>query len=194
MPDFIATTMEYIEEYKPSLTIIHSTIAPGTTRRIQQAAGNYPVAYSPVLGKHARMEEDMRRYTKFAAATDPETLQMALDHLAAASFRTAAFRTPEVGELSKLLETTYLGVLIGWAQEVERFAGQIGSSHQEVNAFIEEIEFLPSHIFPGFIGGRCVVPNIKILQTQFQSAFLDAVIESNELKKRQQKVLVAAMG
>lgn len=183
--DFVGTTASYIAKYNPRLTLIHSTLAPGTTRSVQAAAGTDRIVYSPVRGKHARMESDMLRYKKFVAAATPHIGREAESHLSAAGFQTAQFRSLEIAELSKLLETTYLGVLIGWAQEVERLAASLGGTPEEVNAFIQEIDFLPSHIFPGHIGGHCVMPNIKILQTQFSSAFLDAVVESNELKRQQ---------
>lgn len=185
IPDFITVTAQYVEKYRPQLTLIHSTVAPGTTRSVQRLAGTDRVVYSPVRGKHARMEADMLRYKKFVAASSPHIAREAESHLAQAGFQTAQFRTLEIAELSKLLETTYLGILIGWAQEVERFADRYGATPQEVNAFIQEIDFLPSHIFPGHIGGHCVMPNIAILRTHFSSHFLDAVLESNEIKQQQ---------
>jgi UDP-N-acetyl-D-mannosaminuronate dehydrogenase len=131
------------------------------------------------------MEQDMLRYKKFVAASHSAPLVAALRHFSHAGFHTDVFPTPEVGEVAKLLETTYLGILIAWAQEMERLAARYGGSFEDVNAFIEEVDFLPSHIFPGKIGGHCVMPNIGILRSQIQSSFLDLVIESNELKERQ---------
>lgn len=189
--DFVAITAQYIDKYQPQLTIIHSTIAPGTLRAVELASAGAPVAYSPVRGKHARMEAEMLHYAKFVAATRASVLEHAVEHLRAAGFNTAAFRSPEIGELSKLLETTYLGVLIAWAQEMERFAAHYGASSDDVNAFFQEIDFLPSHIFPGHIGGHCVMPNIEILRSHFDSKFLDAVVESNERKRRQLLALSA---
>jgi UDP-N-acetyl-D-mannosaminuronate dehydrogenase len=183
--DFIGRTVGYVNKYQPALTIINSTVAPGTTRKVQEAVRDRAVAYSPVRGKHARMEADMLRYKRFVAALRPDALQHALDHFHEAGFRTATFKTLEIAEISKLIETTYLGILIAWAQETERFAAAYDGSFEEVKAFIEEIDFLPSHIFPGYIGGHCVIPNITILQTQFKSKFLDAIMESNELKQQQ---------
>jgi UDP-N-acetyl-D-mannosaminuronate dehydrogenase len=191
IPDFIGATIRYIQKYQPDLTVIHSTVCPGTTRRIQEAVGEQAIAYSPVRGKHRRMESDMLRYKKFVAATRPAFLSKALDHLSQAGFKTATFPSPEVAELSKLVETTYLGVLVGWAQEVERFAARYGGTFEDVNAFIEEIDFLPSHVYPGHIGGHCVMPNIAILQRQFQSSFLDVVVESNKLVEEEQTLEVA---
>jgi UDP-N-acetyl-D-mannosaminuronate dehydrogenase len=192
IPDFVGTTVSYINKYRPTLTIINSTVAPGTTRKVQEAVGDREVAYSPVRGKHARMETDMLRYKKFVAAFHSDALQHALDHFCQAGFQTATFRSPEMAEISKLIETTYLGVLIAWAQETERFAAVYDGSFEEVKVFIEEIDFLPSHIFPGYIGGHCVIPNIAMLQTQLKSKFLETIVESNELKRKQ--LLTAAVG
>ncbi len=130
------------------------------------------------------MEEDLLRYKKFVAGIDNIATTLALEHLAAAGFSTDLFRTPEIGELAKLIETTWLGILIGWAQDVERFAESYDASFDEMNAFIKEIDFLPSHIFPGWIGGHCVMPNIELLQERIQSQFLDAVVVSNAKKEQ----------
>ncbi len=181
--DFIGTTVTYIDKYQPKLTIINSTVAVGTTREVQTRVDS-PVAYSPVRGKHAKMEQDMLRYQKFVAGCDPQSTQQAAQHFAGAGFGIATFPNPEAGELSKLLETTWLGMLIGWAQDVERMAAQCNASYDEVNAFIQEIDYLPKNVFPGFIGGHCVMPNIAILRNTFASRFLDAVVESNEFKER----------
>jgi len=183
IPDFVLTTVDYIRKYKPELTIINSTVVPGTTRRVFEESGA-SLAYSPARGKHVRMEDDLLRYKKFVAGIDEISSLRALEHLTAAGFRTDRFRTPELGELAKLIETTWLGLLIGWAQEVERFAESYGGSFEEVNAFIQEVDFLPSHIFPGWIGGHCVMPNIELLQERIQSQFLDAVVVSNAKKEQ----------
>jgi len=183
IPDFVGTTVAYIRKYRPELTIIHSTVVPGTTRRVYEESGAR-LAYSPARGKHVRMEEDLLRYKKFVAGTDDISTTLALEHFTAAGFCTDHFRTPEIGELAKLIETTWLAILIGWAQEVERFAESYGASFEEVNAFIREIDFLPSHIFPGRIGGHCVMPNIELLQQRIQSQFLDTVVLSNAKKEQ----------
>src|SRR5260370_37891825 len=132
IPDFAGTTVAYIHKYKPELTIIHSTVVPGTTRRVYEASGA-KLAYSPARGKHVRMEEDLLRYKKFVAGIDNIATTLALEHLAAAGFRIDIFRTPEIGALAKLVETTWLGILIGWAPEAERLAESYGVSFRVVS-------------------------------------------------------------
>jgi UDP-glucose 6-dehydrogenase len=182
IPDFVGTTVRYIEKYRPSLTIINSTVAPGTTRSVYEAAGRPALAYSPVRGKHAKMEEDLLFYKKFVAGCDDESTEVAREHFAKAGLNTGTFRTPDIAELSKLLDTTYLGVLVAWAQETERLARRWGASFEEVNAIWQEVDWFRSDIFPGYIGGHCVMPNIAILRSLVKSQLLDAIVESNALK------------
>jgi UDP-N-acetyl-D-mannosaminuronate dehydrogenase len=182
IPRFVQVTANYMRRLRPQLTILHATVPPGTTRQVEEELPGSPLAFSPVRGKHVRMEQDMMRYNKFVAASTPGAQAAAVEHLGGAGFKTATFPSPEIGELAKLLETTYLGVLIAWAQEMERLAAQYGGSFRDVNAFIEEIDFLPSQVFPGVIGGHCVMPNIELLRSRVESSFLDLVVQSNSLK------------
>jgi UDP-N-acetyl-D-mannosaminuronate dehydrogenase len=94
---FVGTTVAYIDKFKPKLTIINSTVAVGTTRKVQEMVAT-PIAYSPVRGKHAKMEQDMLHYQKFVVGTDSQSTQLATQHLAGAGFKVATFPTPEAGE------------------------------------------------------------------------------------------------
>jgi UDP-N-acetyl-D-mannosaminuronate dehydrogenase len=182
--NFIQQSLRYIAKYHPSLVIINSTVAPGTTRRIARESSTAAVN-SPVRGKHARMKQEMLHYTKFVGALTPEAGERATQHFANIGMRVKLVSTPEASELAKLTETTYFGVLIAWAQEVERYARELGADYDEVVSFYQEIGYLPPvKFFPGVIGGHCVLPNIKILKGLFSSGLLDAMEESNELKRQ----------
>jgi hypothetical protein len=88
--------------------------------------------------------------------------------------------SPEATELAKLTETTYFGLLIAWAQEVERYCDAVGVEYDEVVGIYEEIGvFPPVKYFPGVIGGHCVMPNIEILNALAESPVLDAIRWSN---------------
>jgi len=185
--DFVRTTVSYTEEYKPRLTIVNSTVAPGTTRRIADRSG-LTVVYSPVRGKHTRMAQDLLRYSKFVAAFHPDAVRQAEEHFQGAGMTVHTMRSPDALELAKLLETSYFGVLIGWAQEMERLAKQVGADYFEVQQFMEEIDFLPRVVFqPGFIGGHCVLPNSHLLDQVSPSVFMEAMRRSNDMKMRQWK-------
>jgi UDP-N-acetyl-D-mannosaminuronate dehydrogenase len=180
---FVREVLRYIEKYRPDLTIINSTVGVGTTREIAERSGA-AVVHSPVRGKHAKMKADMRHYTKFIGALDESAGRKAAEHFQAVGLRTRRLGSPEATELAKLTETTYFGLMIAWAQEVERYSKATGARYDEVIAFYEEISFFPPvKYFPGIIGGHCVLPNIKILKDHFDSGLLDAIERSNELKR-----------
>ena len=180
--DFIGQTARYIELFKPAVTVINSTVTVGTTRAIANRTGA-PVVNSPVRGKHTRMLEELQKYTKFVGAADPAAGEEAAVHFQAAGLKTKILSSPEATELAKLTETTYFGVMIAWAQEVERYCDQSGQNYEEVISFYDEIGFFPSvKYFPGVIGGHCVMPNIKILSKYTHSALLEAIQLSNKMK------------
>jgi len=182
--NFVGQVVEYIGRYQPALTIINSTVAPGTTRRIA-GESRASVLHSPIRGKHARMQEEMLRYTKFIGALDPESGARATQHFDSVGMKTKVLGSPEATEIAKLTETTYFGVMIAWAQEVERYCKELGADYDEVVSFFEEmILFPPVKYFPGVIGGHCVMPNIDILLQKFPSGLLQAVVESNRLKEK----------
>jgi UDP-N-acetyl-D-mannosaminuronate dehydrogenase len=182
IPDFVGETVRYVEMFKPRLTVINSTVAVGTTRAVADRSGA-AVAHSPVRGKHVRMLQELRHYTKFVGATDSASAQYAAGHFGAAGLKTKVLASPEATELAKLTETTYFGLLIAWAQEVERYCDQAGTSYEEIVSIYDEISFYPkTKYFPGVIGGHCVMPNIKVLSRFADSPLLRAIEASNNAK------------
>jgi UDP-N-acetyl-D-mannosaminuronate dehydrogenase len=180
--DFVGESARYIELFKPALTIVNSTVAIGTTRQIALRTGT-AVVNSPVRGKHARMLEELRTYTKFVGAMDAASGKAAAEHFESAGLKTKTLSAPEATELAKLTETTYFGLLIAWAQEIERYCDQAEQSFEEVVSFYEEIAYLPTtKFFPGIIGGHCVMPNIEILSRSEESTLLRAIRNSNRAK------------
>ena len=164
--------------------MINSTVAPGTTRSIAVESGT-AVVNSPVRGKHARMQEELLHYTKFVGALDPQSGQRAVEHFEGIRMKAKLLASPEASEIAKLTETTYFGLLIAWAQEVERYCVKLGINYDEVVSFYEEIKFFPPvKYFPGKIGGHCVMPNIDILLQKFPSGLLQAIVQSNALKEK----------
>jgi UDP-N-acetyl-D-mannosaminuronate dehydrogenase len=182
--DFIGEAARYIEFFKPALTVVNSTVGIGTTRKIAERTGA-AVVNSPVRGKHARMLQELRSYTKFIGPIDTASGEAAAIHFQAAGMKTKTLSAPEATELAKLTETTYFGLLIAWAQEIERYADLTGQSFEEIISFYEEIKYLPTTKFlPGVIGGHCVMPNIEILSKFDRSVILEAIRSSNQAKIR----------
>lgn len=181
--DFVGVTAGYVKRYGPAAVIVHSTVPVGTTRAVGERIG-VPVLHSPVRGKHVRMVQELTHYVKFLGGDDPAVANTAARYFEAAGMKTRVLSSPEASELAKLTETTYFGVLIAFAQDVDRMARQVGVPYDEVITFYEEIGYLPRvPFFPGVIGGHCVMPNIKLLKRTFTSELLDAVEWSNELRR-----------
>ena len=180
--DFVGEAARYIELLGPRLTIVDSTVAVGTTRAVHERTGA-AVAHSPVRGKHARMLEELGTYVKFVGGIDDDAAEAASAHFKSLGIDTRILAMPETTELAKLTETTYFGLLIAWAQEVERYCDAVGADYDEVASFYDEIGFLPAvRYFPGIIGGHCVMPNLEILSALAESPVLDAIRSSNAQK------------
>jgi UDP-N-acetyl-D-mannosaminuronate dehydrogenase len=188
--NFVGEVTRHIEMFRPGLTIVNSTVPVGTTRTIAQRT-SAAVVHSPVRGKHVRMREDLLRYTKFVGATDRVIAEQAARHWQAIGMNTRILSSPEATELAKLTETTYFGLLIAWAHEVERACDKAGQNYDEVTSFYEEIGYLPAvKYFPGIIGGHCVIPNIELLKQNEDSEILGAILSSNRKKIQRDAVLL----
>jgi hypothetical protein len=183
--DFVSSASRYVSLYEPAVVVVNSTVVPGTTREIQEKTGVSAV-YSPVRGKHARMKDELRRYRKFVSGTSAQAVALVEAHFAAAGMTTQRMSSPEALELAKLLETTYFGVLVAWAQEMDRFAAAVDADYWETTDFFAEIDFFPPVGFqPGYIGGHCVMPNLELLEQVRRSPFIDVMRESNRRRARE---------
>ena len=150
--DFVGETARYIDRLRPKLTIINSTVAVGTTRLIAERTKTR-VVHSPVRGKHTRMPAELLRYSKFIGALDHADAQAAATLFQSVGMKTHIASSPEATELAKLTETTYFGVLIAWAQEVERYCDALGLRYDEVVAvwYPSRAAFLRLAEHPGYL-------------------------------------------
>jgi len=129
------------------------------------------------------MEAELLHYDKFVGATTPDTAEYVSRHFNQAGMKTRILSSPEATELAKLTETTYFGLMIAWAQEVERYCDGLGLNYDEVVSIYEEVPFFPPvKFFPGIIGGHCVMSNIEIMCESNRTDILAAIEESNRQK------------
>jgi UDP-N-acetyl-D-mannosaminuronate dehydrogenase len=183
IPDFVGEVTDYIGLLEPAVTVINSTVAVGTTREVHERTGAR-LAHSPVRGKHARMVDELSSYVKYIGAIDEGTAADVAAHFDSIGIRSTIVSSPETTELGKLTETTYFGLLITWAQQVERYCDIVGVDYDEVVSFYDEIRFFPPVRYePGVIGGHCVMPNIEILSPLDESPVLEAIRWSNAEKQ-----------
>lgn len=167
LDDFVSVSLEYIKKY-PALkaAIIHSTISPGTTKKIQ-GESSIPVLYSPVRGVHKRFLDDVKRYTKFFSA-DTDISDDIKDKIKDRFRKVKWMSDTKTAELAKILvDTTYYGWLINYAQITKMICDREGVDFDEMWEFSDEIhEFLGNRpkMFPGIIGGHCVLPNLNLVE------------------------------
>jgi len=182
---FIESVSVYANRLKPRLLIIHSTVAPGTTRLLQSKLDTL-VAYSPVRGRHPHLEEHLKFWVKWISAVKPEALDEGVKHLEDLGFRVRCCERPETLELAKLFETIYRAALIALWQEMHRIAVKLGGDVTGIAEFIAEVhEVLGDRpvYYPDFIGGHCLIPNTMILLESVDSPMLRFILESNRLRK-----------
>ena len=84
--------------------------------------------------------------------------------------KTKQMSKPETLELGKLIcDTSYLGWLINYAQLSNMIAISYNVNYDEMWTFSDEIhKFLGNRpkMYPGFIGGHCVIPNLDLMHNQ----------------------------
>ena len=180
--DFIDATISYIRTVKPDLVIIESTVPPGTTERVHSEVG-IDVVHSPIRGRHPKLKEHIRFWTKWVGAINREAAVKAKRYYESLGLRVRIASSPRVTELAKLIETVYRALLIAWWQEVHRMCREFNVALRELAEFIVEVHGILKDrpiYYPGVIGGHCLIPNTRILREAYSSEILDFILESNE--------------
>jgi len=186
--NFVKVTVNYMRRFKPRLTIIDSTVAPGTTQKIFEETRSL-VVHSPVRGMHKSLEtmkRDILFWSKYVGGATPEAAELAKRHFEELGLRVKVLRSPVETELAKLFETIYRAWMIACFQEMHRISRHFGADFDEVVDMIEDIHRVhfnkPLH-YPGVIGGHCLIPNTELLLKVYDSEFLRLVLKSNEKRK-----------
>jgi len=168
---FNSNVLSLIKKFNPSILVIHSTISPYTTKTLQNKLP-IPVIYSSTRGVHKRMLSDLQKYTKFYAleknAPKKQWSSSEFSKLMKKSgVRTKQFSDPITLELAKIVvDTSYYGWLINYAQISNLIAKKHNVNYDEMWSFADEIQkYLGNRpkMFPGFIGGHCVIPNLSLI-------------------------------
>ena len=171
---FINNVLKLCKKFQPECIVIHSTIKPGTTEELQGKL-TIPVIYSATRGVHKRMIYDLKRYTKFfvISANAPRGKWASARYvklMKQCGIKTKKMSKPETLELAKIIcDTSYLGWLVNYAQLSNLIAIEHGVDYDEMWSFSDEIqEFLGNRpkMFPGIIGGHCVIPNLDLIHNQ----------------------------
>ena len=171
---FNSNLITLYKKFLPECIVIHSTVSPGTTDKLQKKM-KIPIIFSPIRGVHKRMIKDLQTYTKFFAISNnaPKKQWAILEYIKTmkkSGIKTQKMSKPKTLELAKILcDTTYLGWLINYAQLTNTIAIQHNVDYDEMWEFSDEIHKILNNrpkMFPGFIGGHCVIPNLDLMQNQ----------------------------
>jgi len=188
--DFVKSVVGYVGRFKPKLVIVNSTVAPGTTAEIyRRINGLCLLAHSPVRGVHKSldyMKWELKRWTKYVGGVNEEAAEKAKKHFEKLGLKTKVLKGCIETELAKLFETTYRAWMIACFQEMHRISRYFGADFDNVVDFIEDthrVRLDRSVMFPGVIGGHCLIPNTELLLKSYDSEFLRLILKSNEKRK-----------
>ena len=168
LSEFMDITLNWINKIDGlEVVLVHSTVKPGTTKKIQKKS-KIPVLFSPVRGVHKRFLDDIKKYTKFISS-DKENIDPKIKLDLEKRFEKIDWMsTTKTAELAKILvDTTYYGWLINYAQITKMICEKEGIDFDEMWKFADEIhENLGNRpkMYPGIIGGHCVIPNLNLIE------------------------------
>jgi UDP-N-acetyl-D-mannosaminuronate dehydrogenase len=172
--NFFNIIKKYEKKLNPEAIVIHSTISPKTTEKLQKMIKS-PVIYSATRGVHKRMLNDLKRYTKFysvynSASNSNRVSKMYERRMKKCGIKNKKLSDPLTLELAKIVvDTSYYGWLINYAQISKIISDKYGVNYDEMWSFSDEIhKFLKNRpkMFPGFIGGHCVIPNLELIDNE----------------------------
>jgi UDP-N-acetyl-D-mannosaminuronate dehydrogenase len=183
--NFVNIVRSEIKKIKPKLTIIHSTAAPGDTKKIGGM-----IVHSPARGVHPFLYEGIRTFVKYIGADDKKAGEMAKRHFESLGIKTKVFMPSITTEIGKILDTSYYGVCIAWHAEMKKICDKFGINFKDAvtdfnqsynegykklgkNNVIRPVLFVPEK----GIGGHCVIPNAKILKKFIKSKALDLILQ-----------------
>jgi UDP-N-acetyl-D-mannosaminuronate dehydrogenase len=171
---FILDVSTLINHYNPELTIIHSTVPVGTTRKILNKTKT-PVVHSYVRGIHPNLYSGIKEFVKYVGAL-PAHANDAMFHLSTLGLKTEYLGVPEYTELAKIADTTYYGWNILFAKELKKITDAEkldfhtvynipNQSYNEGYTNLGMKNVVRPILYPpvGKIGGHCVSENFELL-------------------------------
>jgi len=182
---FVSIVKKEIKKSGAKLTIIHSTVVPGTTKKLGSTT-----VHSPVRGVHPHLHKGIKTFVKYIGADNKKAGLAAQKHLQSLGIKTKVFPSSATTELGKLLDTTYYGVAIAWHGEMKKMCDKLGVNFDDAisdfnRTYNEGYKKLGmDHVIrpvlsapKGKIGGHCVISNTKLLKKQVKSKAIDLILK-----------------
>jgi UDP-N-acetyl-D-mannosaminuronate dehydrogenase len=192
--DFVKIVKKEIKKIKPKLTIIHSTVAPGTVGKIGGM-----VVHSPIRGMHPKLYRGIKTFLKYIGADNKKAGQLAENHFKSLGIKTKVFQPSVTTEIGKLLSTSYYALCIAWHGEMKKICDKakvdfekavtdFNKTYNEGYKKLGKPNVIRPVLFPpkSGIGGHCLCENAEILQKYFKSQALDLILKYR-LRKRKNK-------
>jgi UDP-N-acetyl-D-mannosaminuronate dehydrogenase len=189
----VKITTGYAKRFSPKLIIVESTVPPGTTAEVYENCRPRLVAHSPIRGVHKSREHmkwELKRWTKYVGGASPEAGKAAEKHLQKLGMKTKVLKSSLETELAKLFETNYRAWMIACFQEMHRISKHFNADFDGTVDFIEDthrVRLDRPVMFPGEIGGHCLMANTQLLLKSYDSEFLRLILKSNEKRKKEIK-------
>jgi UDP-N-acetyl-D-mannosaminuronate dehydrogenase len=187
---FVEATLGYVKQFKPILVIINSTIVPGASMDVHNRC-RCLVAHSPIRGMHENfetMKRDVKRWTKYIGGADAKAAEATNKHFKKLGLKTSVLNGCAETELAKLFDTAYRVWMITCFQEMHRISRHFKTDFCQIMNFLAD-----GHrgrldrpiMFPGVIGGHCLVPNLELLLRSYDSEFLRLALKSNKKRRKE---------
>ena len=182
--NFIDIVNDYVELYSPKLTIIHSTVPVGTTKKISR-----PCVHSTIRGVHPNLKEGIQKFVKFIGWNDDIDLMLAEEHYRNLEIIYYPIENSDSTELAKLTSTTYYGLCIAWHGEMKKMCDKYNIDFDVINKWtlsynigyigLDMQHVVRPNLYPpeNGIGGHCIIPNVELLMKQFESTAFDLIME-----------------
>jgi len=190
--DFIAIAVKAIRDYKPLLTIIESTVAPGTTDKIYKQTKTF-ICHSPIRGIHPNLYVGIKTFVKYIGPTSKKAGIKTQKYYKKLGLKTEVFKNSKATEIAKLMDTTYYGWNIIFQKEMHKIC-------KKNNVFFEEAytkwnttynegytKLKKANVvrpvlknYPGKIGGHCIISNCEILEKTLKNSISKTVLEQNK--------------
>lgn len=193
--NFVKIVKKEIKKIKPKLTIIHSTVAPGTIKKI----GGITV-HSPIRGMHPNLYPGIKTFVKYIGADNQKAGQLAKKHLESLGIKTKVFMPSVTTEIGKLLDTSYYALCIAWHGEMKKlcdkykidFKKAVADFNQTYNQGYKKLGKLNVirpvlHPPKDGIRGHCLILNAEILKKDYNSQALDLILQYKPRKRENKK-------
>lgn len=170
-PRFVDQVQQYQTAWAPSLTIVHSTVPIGTTRKIPQAV------HSPVNGRHPDILEGLRWFPKFVGGARAKDAQQVLEAAGMTCLTTPKSETTEALKLLCLAKYGAANALARMGRELGLPDDLVLEWDRAYNVYLEKGLQRPLITPDGpIIGGHCVTQGVALLRSTFPQPLLDGIL------------------